>query len=64
MSITVETNVSIGHARRRDDAGSDQDRIPEHLKCVACLGKGKLHGVLQHPWKTVLVVPNSVALNP
>mmetsp|Transcript_35318 Transcript_35318/g.88308 ORF Transcript_35318/g.88308 Transcript_35318/m.88308 type:complete len:88 (-) Transcript_35318:810-1073(-) len=37
MTITVETHASIGHARRRDDAGNDHDRVPEHLKCVVCL---------------------------
>ena len=58
MTITVETNANIGHARRRDDAGNDHDRFPEHLKCVVCLGKG------EHPLccsiRGNLVVPNSV----
>ena len=49
MTITVETHASIGHVRRRDDTGNDHDRVPEHLKCVVCLGEGKPPGVLQHP---------------
>ena len=49
MTIAVETHASIGHARRRDDAGNDRDRVPKHLQCVVCLGEGKPPGVLQHP---------------
>ena len=60
MIITVETDASIGHAHRRDDAGNDQ--VPEHLKCVVCLGEWK------HPAcdriRGKLVVSDSVTLNP
>ena len=62
MTITVETHASIGHARRRDDAGSHQDRVPEHLKCVVCLGEGK-HPVCDRI-RGKLVVSDSVTLNP
>ena len=62
MTITVETNANIGHARRRDDAGNDHDRVPEHLRCVVCLGKGKPPVCCSIRGK--LVVPNSVTLNP
>ena len=60
MTITVETNANIGHARRRDDAGNDHDRVPEHLRCVVCLGKGKPPVCCSIRGK--LVVPNSVTL--
>jgi hypothetical protein len=41
-----------GQTRGRDDADNDHDRVPEHLRCVVCLGEGKhpaccsIHGKL------------------
>jgi len=42
MSGTGEMNAGRGRIRGRDEADDDQDSVPEYLKCVVCLGEGKL----------------------
>jgi hypothetical protein len=39
MSRAIENHAGRGRTRGRDEADDDQDIVPEHLKCVVCLGK-------------------------
>jgi len=39
MSSAVETDR--GRTRGRGEVDDDQDKIPEHLKCIVCLGEGR-----------------------
>ena len=40
-SSAVGTDASRDRTRGRDEADDDQDGVPEHLKCVVCLGEGR-----------------------
>jgi len=61
MPSPVATDWSSGHTRGRDSAGSSQDGVPEHLKCVVCLGEGKYPACCSSRGK--LVVSESVSPN-
>jgi len=39
MSGAGENHAGRGRTRDRNEADNDQDIVPEHLKCVVCLGK-------------------------
>jgi len=41
MSSAMETDANRGRTRGRGEDDDDQDGVPEHLKCVVCLGEGK-----------------------
>jgi hypothetical protein len=41
MSSAVETDANRGRTRGRGEDDDDQDGVPEHLKCVVCLGEGR-----------------------
>ena len=41
MSSEVETDANRGRTRGRGEVDDDQDGVPEHLKCVVCLGEGR-----------------------
>ena len=40
MSSEVETDANRGRTRGRGEVADDLDGVPEHLKCVVCLGEG------------------------
>jgi len=39
MSGAGMNHASHGRTRGRDDANDNQDQVPEHLRCVVCLGE-------------------------
>jgi len=41
MSRAVGTDADRGRTRSRGEVDDDQDGVPEHLKCVVCLGEGE-----------------------